>query len=79
MRGPSGHLTYIINIHQYWGLWPFLFEDLLGQLVKALHLGLGLLDNPLQSAHVGGRRALVQQIDIDVLRNRVLAGGNGLE
>jgi hypothetical protein len=74
-----GHCAYIVEIHQYWGLGAFVFEQLLGQLVKTIHLVLSLLHNPLKGAKVRRRGALVEEIDVDMLGNGVFALGDGLE
>lgn len=72
-------LTYVVEVHQDHGLGAIILENLLGELVEAFHLVLGLLDDPLKGAQLAGRSALVEKVDVDVLGNRVLAGGDGLE
>jgi hypothetical protein len=71
--------SYLIQIHQDGGLGALVLEQFLGQLVKALHLELGLLDYPLESAQLAGRGTLVEEVNVDVLGDRVLAGGDSLE
>lgn len=48
-------------------------------MVETLHLVLGLLDDPFEGAQLRRRGALVEKIDVDVLWDGVLAGGDGLE
>ena len=72
-------LTYVIEIHENHGLGAVLLQNLFGELVEAFHLVLGLLNDPLKGAQLAGRSTFVEKVDVDVLGNRVLAGGDGLE
>lgn len=75
----DGLEAYLVKIHQDGALGALVLKQLLRQSVEAVHLVLGLLDNPLEGAQVGGRGTLVEQVDVDVFGDGVLAGGDGLE
>lgn len=77
--GGGQALTYVVKVHEDHGLRAIILENLFGELVEALHLVLGLLDDPLKGAQVAGRSAFVEKVDVDVLGNRVLARSDGLE
>ena len=69
----------LVQVLELGAVGTLLFEDSLGLL---LHVGerlLGLLDDPLERTGGGLLGALVEQVDVDVFREGVLAGGDGLE
>ena len=52
---------------------------MLSQLIEPLHLILCLFHDPVKRAQLRGRCTLVEQVDVNVLRDRVLATINRLE
>ena len=63
-----GRSTHIIDIHDDWALWTFLLRKLFSESLQSRYLFLSLFDNPFEGAKVAWRCVLIQQIDIDVLR-----------
>lgn len=71
--------THVVEINEDAALGALVFEELLGKLVQTLQFVLSLPDDPLKGTKVTGGGTLVQEIDIEMFGNRVLASSDGLE
>lgn len=71
--------AYLVDLLELLALRAILLKDLLSEPLQAVHLVLCLADDPLQSAQLGGRGTLVQQVDVNVLGEREFAAVDGLE
>jgi hypothetical protein len=69
----------LVEIKENRALRTLVLKKLLGLVVETLQLQLSLSDDPLKGTEVTGRSTLVEKVEIEMLRNGVLAGGDGLE
>src|SRR5437762_10368347 len=65
--------THFIQIFQDRAAWAFSLKHHFGQLVQSLHFILCFFNHPLHSTQITWLCTLVQQVDIDMLRNRILS------
>lgn len=72
-------MKYLVKIHEKRTFWSIILKNSLGFLVKSFHLVLGLSHNPLQSTQIGWWSTFVEQVDIDVVWDRVFALVDSLE
>lgn len=82
VNAPGNHRrenTYIVEVLEEGRVGALVLKNLLGDHLETGQLVLGLGDDPVKGTKVTGRSTLVQKVDVDVLGNGVLAGGDGLE
>ena len=72
-------ITYLVNVLKLSRLGAVLLENVLSELLETCQLVLGFADDPLEGAQLSLGGTLVQEVDVDVLRERELASSNGLE
>lgn len=72
-------VAYLVNLFEDGAFGAVLLEDVLGQLLQTSQLVLGLTDDPLEGTQLSLGGALVQQVDVDVVREGELALVDGLE
>lgn len=79
-RGASlGRDTYIVEVLEEGRVGALVLKNLLGDGLETGKLVLGLGDDPVKGTEFAGGSTLVEKVDVDVLGDRVLAGGDGLE
>jgi len=71
--------SYLVKLFKDWSIRSLLLKNLLRKLLKTGKLGLSLLDDPLEGTKIGDWGTLVQEVDIDVLWDGVLASCDSLE
>lgn len=74
-----GKSAYLVKIHEQRRLWSIILQNLLSQLIKSFHLVLCLADDPLKGTKLTWWRTFVEQVDIDVVWDRVFALVDSLE
>lgn len=78
-REGGSAITHLVQLLQDRAFGAVVLEDLLGPLLHGGQLGLGLANDPIKGANVGLGGTLVEQVDVDVLGEGELAGGDGLQ
>lgn len=66
-------VAYLIKFLKSWVLGSSLLKNSLSLLLHILEFVLGLLDDPLERTIISRRRTLVQQVNIDGLRERIFS------
>ena len=82
MNAPDDHgtgNTYIVEVLEEGRVGALILKNLLSDGLKTSKLVLGLGDDPVKGTELGRRSTLVEKVDVDVLGDGVLAGGDGLE
>jgi hypothetical protein len=72
-------VTYIVKVSQERTFGSVFLEKLLSELVKALQLVFGFLDDPFKGSEFARRGTLVQEVDINVFGDGEFAGSNGFQ
>lgn len=73
------YYTHVVEIDEDDALGALVFEELLSKLVQTLQFVLSLPDDPLKGTKFAGGSTLVQEIDVEMFGDRVLASSDGLE